>query len=721
MDEVPDLDEGEGYAGYIGAHSTHGDDSVENSSSHSTHGDDSVKNSSSHSTHGDDSVENSSSHSTHGDDSVEYSDIGGHPTDVEDSVENLDISAHASDTEDSAGKIRVGHPTSGCIYPSISDYDYAGNIPASHRASEYVHHPTSENDNAEATDSADARTTETSKKRSSRKRRTNRALKLPDPDLTTAVGQDVDDIPSKTRSTLVAAASPPELVSNSRGEWERTTMNGISDADSMDRQSRATPSLGKQVADVNAPVQGDLDPHGRQDFQQDRVQNATKSLKRPSERFRKRRQKISGYELDAAAVSSAEIPPPTPQSSARILVTESEGSQDGHANLISEGIEKLNDEESQFIANSYEETYEEVAAVRSSSGLSEEAPFLAETHSRSRPSSPFEADTLIALPGIASPNSERQCPKKSRRRAILRAQVPITPSRSNETVHDTNSISSSAASPSPAARRSPHKLKHKRRMPLDNQVDPGVTEPPKQKRSRQSITLSKSPKSTSRVAPTNSDSSSRRPKSSSTVVGAFTEGEMNVIKVEMQKFREMHDMSEHEQNELIADVSSSSKELWSQICLALPQRDRLAIQKHCRRNYHNYSARGKWTAEDDQNLLQAQERHSNRWSLIGKLMDRHPEDVRDRWRNKLFYGDKLTMGYWTQEEEKALKIVVRKGIDAITKLRENALAKDPTSTQYDGPSINYVDWHAVSKMLQHRRGRSQCLLKWKQIQRKQEL
>ena len=195
-----------------------------------------------------------------------------------------------------------------------------------------------------------------------------------------------------------------------------------------------------------------------------------------------------------------------------------------------------------------------------------------------------------------------------------------------------------------------------------------------------------------------------------TKTGKFEQDEIAVIAIEMMKYREDHDsISEVELNQLVQGDATLARGLWNQLCDELPERDRQAVMKFCRRKYHNYGARGKWTDIEDGLLRDAYEMYPKAWKKIGGLLNRHPEDSRDRWRNYLICGDKQNKAVWAEDEEDSLRYAVGECLEAIRELRV-ANGLDPST-----PEMELVDWQMVSQKLNHTRSRLQCMTKWKSL------
>jgi Myb-like DNA-binding domain len=204
-----------------------------------------------------------------------------------------------------------------------------------------------------------------------------------------------------------------------------------------------------------------------------------------------------------------------------------------------------------------------------------------------------------------------------------------------------------------------------------------------------------------------------------TVTGKFSGDEIAIIDNEMLKHREMHDMTTFYQNQLVQDNARGASELYDEICKSLPGRTRSSIVKICRRRYHNFEARGKWTEDDDEALRAAYTQHPNGWKEISKAINRHPEDVRDRWRNYLICGDNLKKARWTDKEEENLRAVVEECLENIRRIRKEATMQ--LGSQPDmRPDIDLVDWQTVSSKLGRTRSRLQCISKWKQLQERED-
>lgn len=79
----------------------------------------------------------------------------------------------------------------------------------------------------------------------------------------------------------------------------------------------------------------------------------------------------------------------------------------------------------------------------------------------------------------------------------------------------------------------------------------------------------------------------------------------------------------------------------------------VALYDFLKRKYHPGNHRGAWTDEDDQALIEEFRKHGPKWTTIGKELNRHPLNVRDRYNLKFKHMHKHS-GPWTREEDECL-------------------------------------------------------------------
>ncbi|GAB7352644.1 hypothetical protein MBLNU459_g3013t1 [Dothideomycetes sp. NU459] len=189
--------------------------------------------------------------------------------------------------------------------------------------------------------------------------------------------------------------------------------------------------------------------------------------------------------------------------------------------------------------------------------------------------------------------------------------------------------------------------------------------------------------------------------------GPFTATEIEIIESTFEDKRKEWNISQTTLNEKIhasskADVGLVLTELGE----LLPNRNRKAIQRFCRRHYNNYQ-RGKWTEEQDDLLRDAHAERPNKWVYISGRVGRMPEDCRDRWRNHVAHGDARNTDVWTENEEFSLVKAIKECLDAL---------KQKGGVEIDHENEDdYIAWQVVVQKMQGTRNRLQCSQKWRKI------
>ncbi|KAI0486713.1 hypothetical protein F4859DRAFT_311302 [Xylaria cf. heliscus] len=226
--------------------------------------------------------------------------------------------------------------------------------------------------------------------------------------------------------------------------------------------------------------------------------------------------------------------------------------------------------------------------------------------------------------------------------------------------------------------------------------------------------LRESPNGDSDVAATPTSESVvrlRTPRTPATLSGAFSDFEIRNLTQAIERFRDDHNMTQHAVNDLIHRNPKEARgtELWERIMATCPGRSRQKVINQTRRRFHNFVARGTWTIEQDQELRQLYEHHGSKYAMIGQLINRHPEDVRDRIRNYIICGDNLKKDQWSQEETDKLIAIVEQAIAEIRRQRNLQGLDDSRPVEED------ISWQLVSLGMDRTRSRLQCIAKWKSL------
>jgi hypothetical protein len=265
--------------------------------------------------------------------------------------------------------------------------------------------------------------------------------------------------------------------------------------------------------------------------------------------------------------------------------------------------------------------------------------------------------------------------------------------------------------------------RRKRRLPVDD--DPIETPSKKSKkalRAKSPVTKGQKTKAVAK-SPASSSAAPRTPTRAAAADGKsaprMTDDDLTVIKNQLLKYREMNDITEQEQNRLIHGKADGSRDLFNMVCEEFPDRDRWSLIKFCRRKFHNFTARGKWSAEDDEDLREAHRQMPNRWTQIGQRLNRHPEDCRDRWRNYLICGDNMITVYWDDYEEQKLRDAVAACVSHLQEMRQlGVIESNPDDDEAD--DIELVDWQQVSEKMGRTRSRLQCRQKWRRMHERED-
>lgn len=245
--------------------------------------------------------------------------------------------------------------------------------------------------------------------------------------------------------------------------------------------------------------------------------------------------------------------------------------------------------------------------------------------------------------------------------------------------------------------------KKKRRLPVgDDEPNPKT---PQNKGSQKS-------------KPPKSDAKTPQPRTPATRNGRLSAQEIESIATAVEEYRDQNDLTEYEINALIQkDARTDGSKLWKHMCEEVPDIPRVKLMHYCRRNFHNFEARGVWTEEQDQELREAYEKYPGKWVKIGETLNRFSEDCRDRWRNYAVCGDNLRKDAWDKEEEQRFKDVVQECIEMVREMkRASTDARDKAASDE-----SLVDWKIVSQKMNHTRSRLQCLNKWRKLKEREEV
>lgn len=206
--------------------------------------------------------------------------------------------------------------------------------------------------------------------------------------------------------------------------------------------------------------------------------------------------------------------------------------------------------------------------------------------------------------------------------------------------------------------------------------------------------------------------STTRPKDGN---GRLDEKETTRIADAVELYRADNGLEQSAVNSIIqGNALTDGKKFWDFMKIEVPDVPKRNLQSWCRRNFHNYAARGVWTTEQDEELMQLFNKMPKKWTLIGAELNRLPDDCRDRWRNYLSVTN-LELGPWKLEEEHQLKDSVKKCIELIREDRRREGLLTPEEEDDDTYHEHDISWMKVSELMDLSRSHLQCYRKWKSI------
>ena len=207
--------------------------------------------------------------------------------------------------------------------------------------------------------------------------------------------------------------------------------------------------------------------------------------------------------------------------------------------------------------------------------------------------------------------------------------------------------------------------------------------------------------------------------------GMFTEIEAAKLKKFRETYCEDNDLTEREFNERIQSSAKNDQMLklfWGEVYDVLPYRTNHSIQRYCRRQFHNYAARGTWSKEEDEMLGLAVAEKGKSWKAVGEMIERLPEDCRDRYRNYHTGAKYQNKWEWTDQEVGYLCKAVNECMQALAVERRRAKELEYEGRDLPGSDTDeevretqLIHWGIVSQKLGGMRSRLQCLYKWKRL------
>ena len=227
----------------------------------------------------------------------------------------------------------------------------------------------------------------------------------------------------------------------------------------------------------------------------------------------------------------------------------------------------------------------------------------------------------------------------------------------------------------------------------------------------------------------NGRSSKRAIKSNGTDKDHFGPTEIAKIEEFRDRYCEANNKTHRQFNDIIQSNIRSNPQaiaLFKDIQDIFLTHRRSYVQRFCRRKFHNFSARGIWTPKEDEELRQAIAEKGTAWTTIGAMIERFPEDCRDRYRNYLANAQHRNREQWTDAEIVNLAGAI---VDCMHMMKAERhrlkmekyghdVAMSDDGEEQDKTHMKLINWQAVSdRMGAYGGGRSrlQCSFKWNKL------
>ncbi|XP_057441037.1 RNA polymerase I termination factor-like [Lotus japonicus] len=183
----------------------------------------------------------------------------------------------------------------------------------------------------------------------------------------------------------------------------------------------------------------------------------------------------------------------------------------------------------------------------------------------------------------------------------------------------------------------------------------------------------------------------------------FTPEEDEKIKEAVSDYIESHGLGDEGLKMILHCMSHPEvRGCWKEIGEALPHRPHQSVYYRAHIIYERDEAR-KWTPEELDFLLKAQDQHGSDWKLIAEALNKHRLHVKDTWRR--IRRTNANTGRWSQDEYQRLFDLVNKDLCA-------RAAEDCRKNKH-GMLRDNVSWEAISDEFGSRAS-ALCCMKWYQ-------
>jgi len=203
--------------------------------------------------------------------------------------------------------------------------------------------------------------------------------------------------------------------------------------------------------------------------------------------------------------------------------------------------------------------------------------------------------------------------------------------------------------------------------------------------------------------------------------GQWSAKELNKLRKLICKYAAKHGLTAEQLGELCGDTTPAEfSNVWTQIAKFFPNRSVQAVHNACKRNFNPFNYKGRWTLQEEQQLIEYVEKFGHKWKEIAELLQRTALNVKDKWkqlggRNHTFRKS----GPWTIEEIAELVNLVFENLD-IKRISSKKLQGDDFKVlkrieryieRYKNHFQKEINWEAIAERIKIRSS-VDCRLKW---------
>jgi len=184
--------------------------------------------------------------------------------------------------------------------------------------------------------------------------------------------------------------------------------------------------------------------------------------------------------------------------------------------------------------------------------------------------------------------------------------------------------------------------------------------------------------------------------------GTYSAQEKETLMNAIKDYAKEHNITDLED---LTNRNRTFRGAWSTIATALPHRSVRSVYNYGQRVLHIGRKTGRFTPDEVQTMLDLYAKHGRNWKMIGKIMNRDPNQIRNKHTK---YLEKGSTKEWTKEEDELLTKLVLEHHKDLRVLRNERV----------WPLFN-IQWHEIrNHMTIVKRTRDSLKRRWQNIVKK---